>query len=269
MTRSPEKDALLDRISAYVDGALPADEAAAFEADMARDPEIAAELDAVLSLEAELNGAFDELLNEPVPAHLVAAATVTSAPSVANTDAAPRFWGRQIAAALGLLAIGVGAGYLVGDMSAGQIQREYIIVNEAPGWKAQVADYHRVYATQTRHLVEVPASEKDHIEKWLSKATGVSVSVPDLSDAGYEFQGARLLVANGKPVSQLLYTDADGGVIALCGIAGGGDTTGTDTQIFEDDLKIVSWKNATTDFVLVGPKAADLAPLAETLSLRL
>ncbi|MBT0958542.1 anti-sigma factor [Alphaproteobacteria bacterium KMM 3653] len=268
-----EQDALQTRISAYIDGALPPQEAEAFEAEAAANPEVAAELDAMLAVEAELTAAFDDLLDTPVPEALeqgiMAEQTPapSPAPAAANANQPPqRNWPALATAACALLAVGVAGGYGLGlsNRAAPEVHREYVEVVKAPGWKAQVADYHRIYAAQTRHLVEVPATEKDHIETWLTATIGAPVRVPDLSGAGYTFEGARLLVAAGKPVFQLVFTDANGGVIALCGLKGGGNDAPAPQEF--GDLTMIGWQNAETDFVLVGPAETDLIPLAETLA---
>jgi len=116
-------------------------------------------------------------------------------------------------------------------------------VASARSWLAEVAEYHQVYAKQTRHLFEVPASEQAHIESWLSKEIGVDFKVPDLGDAGWTFQGARLLVAAGKPVAQMMYTNAEGAVIALFGLQNGSGTAAEPALRAFGDVHMATWKN--------------------------
>ena len=139
------------------------------------------------------------------------------------------------------------------------------------GWLAEVADYHRVYANQTRHLVEVPASDQDHLETWLATVTGVDMAAPDLSDHGWTFQGGRLLVAASKPVAQLMYTNASGQVIALCYLQGGDESVTEGRSAFDnrafDDVSMVTWKSRDASFVVVGPSTGvDLPEVAQEIA---
>jgi hypothetical protein len=90
-----------ERLIAYVDGQL--DDRAAFEAEMAADPALAAEVARHRALAGRVASAFAPVLDEPVPPGLVAAA------SVAN-DRSPRFGLPQWAAMAACLLVGVVAG---------------------------------------------------------------------------------------------------------------------------------------------------------------
>jgi anti-sigma factor RsiW len=81
---------------------------------------------------------------------------------------------------------------------------------------ADVAAYHSVYAKETEHLAEVPASRKDHIEEWLGSRIGRTLTVPDLTAEGWAFEGGRLLAEGDKPIAELLYTAPGRQPIALC-----------------------------------------------------
>jgi len=73
---------------------------------------------------------------------------------------------------------------------AALVAREKVLVSASernlgiptPNWTEQVAGYYRLYAKQSRrHLVEVRADERQHIEKWLGEQLGRPVLAPDLS----------------------------------------------------------------------------------------
>lgn len=248
MTQAPD---LATRLSAYRDGELPEAEARAVEALLAGDPAIQAQYDALLRVDDMLGRAFAAMLNDPVPMALARALEqAEAAPLPANMPRAPR-WGMGLAAALVLVLIGgAGGAYLT--------QRLAVPMQMADGWLDQVAEYHLIYAAQKRHLVEVPASEKDHLETWLSATTKVAFAVPDLTASGLTFQGARLLVASGQPVAQLMYTDSAGRVIAICFMAGGDAGLGGGVSDFNnrnvDGLEMVSWKSGDASYVVVGPQ---------------
>jgi anti-sigma factor RsiW len=268
----PLDPALLDQLSAYLDGALSPDDNLAIERLIEADPAIAAEFEALSRVDQVTRTAFDSLLADPIPVALARAIaqTVDRAP-VANLPpmqaaniSGPPIW-RTLAAALALLLIGgAGGAYFTRASAPDQVA-------STMGWLDQVADYHLVYATQKRHLVEVPASQTDHLQKWLADTTGVAFTVPDLAASGLTFQGARLLVASGKPVAQLLYTDAAGQVVALCFLAGGNAAAGTGTTPLQTrnakGVNMVWWNSKDASYVVVGPSTGvDLQSIAKAAS---
>jgi anti-sigma factor RsiW len=267
--------ALSDRISAYLDGALSAAERAELEAQIARDPAVAAEVAALRAVDALLATGFQDMLDQPVPLHLARA--IEAAPPVLQDAAAPgnviafprRMSGlAAMAASLVLIGIGAAGGMLVTRALQPGVQ----VAAVEPGWLDHVAEYHAIYATQGRHLVEVPASETAHLETWLADMTGVPFTAPDLSALGLTFEGGRLLVAAGKPVAQLMYRDAKGAVVAVCFKAGGDAAVGqpefADRSI--GNLDLVSWKSRDAAFVVVGDTGrSDLRVIAEAASVAL
>jgi hypothetical protein len=98
------------RLIAYVDGELAPREAARFEAEMAADPALAAAVAAHRALAARLGGAYAPILDEPVPARLLACA------QAANDAGGRRRAGLRLppwAALAATLALGVLAGRLI------------------------------------------------------------------------------------------------------------------------------------------------------------
>ncbi|QDC08340.1 hypothetical protein FHY55_03375 [Oceanicola sp. D3] len=321
----------MDRISAYLDGEMSAEDAARLEAEAAADPELAAEIEAAGALDGEIGMAFDALLDAPLPPALAATVSATTTPGTrveqatptvaaaspmgeapaqppevaegepgvpgqvamessadalpetpamgaippggaapreetppplftpANLDRRPIF-SASIAAILALLMVGAGAGALITRVIAPN--EELADGHATRGWMDEIADYHRVYARQTAHLVEVPATERAHIETWLGKETGVPFNVPDLTASGFNFQGARLLVAGGKPVAQLLYTDAEGQVMALCVLAREGEGSEEFTPRSFNGVEMVRWLAPGAAWVAVGEPEMDLGSIA-------
>lgn len=262
------------KLSAYLDGELDPAEAEALEQRLATDAEARAELDALIGVNTVAEEHFAAQLNEPVPIALAQAiksapmpgvaggapkSAPISAPMPANKPSRP-VWG-AVAASLVALMVGGAGGYFLKDQITPPVQ--------TTGWLADVADYHAVYAGQQRHLVEVGADEKDHIEKWLGKTVGAEFSVPDLSQFGLTFEGGRLLVANAKPVAQLMYRNAEGDVIALClqRSSKAPQPTVTFNQKTINGFDFVSWTANGADYVVIGPGGQpDLASIAETAS---
>lgn len=244
----------MDQLSARLDNALPAPEAAAIDRALAADPALRARYDALVAADAAARADFAAMLSAPLPLSLARA--VGNAPIAAPAPAAPtrRPVLTLLAASLACLAVGAGAGWLAA--------RQTVPVRD---WIADVGDYHAVYAAQTRHLAEVPASEADHIVTWLTAQVGPPAHIPDLSAQGLTFEGARLLVADSKPVAQLMYRDAAGQVVALCWIASDKPPTDAATPRALGAFDALVWGEPGARYILIGPKGYPALPaIAET-----
>ncbi len=241
-----------EKLSAYLDGELSFAESAEIEAALQTDTDLQAELEALMAADTLAKGAFAEALNDPIPTSLASAIYDASDATAANAQVAPTGYSGLFAAALACLMLVVGGvgGYMVSS------SQQPTQVAAAPGWLVDIADYHGVYAKENRHLVEVGADESNHIMTWLTNSVGANVRIPDLAASGLTFEGARLLVAAGKPVAQLMYTDADGGVVALCLIATDTPREGIGSQTI-GAFEMVSWGGDDANYVIVGDEGRD------------
>ena len=272
------------RLSAYLDGQLPRAEMNEIDEILAGD-DSARDVFEKLKLGSEFGArAFDRMLQEPIPLDLVRSIKeaprgtedetpklgIAAIPAAAPAARHPApFWPQALAASLVIFLAGGATGYLVSErqdvMSTPVASTQFAPVRT---WLDDIADYHRIYSRQARHLVEVPASEKDHIVEWLSASTGVTFNVPDLSAQNLTFEGARLLVAGGKPAAQLLYRDAENEIFAICFLQS--DPVEARTELAEsmrNDIGLISWQKRNAAFVVVGPSAdPDLERIAEAVS---
>jgi anti-sigma factor RsiW len=238
------------KLSAYLDGELPADEAREIEAALAGDPVLQSELETLMAADNAVSAEFEAMLDEPVPLEL--AKVIFGAPehSAVNLPNPPRAFGWMTAVAVVVaLIVGGSVGYLGGSS-------KNVEVAKTPVWLADIADYHRVYAGQKRHLVEVGSDEADHIEGWLSKTIGTGVHIPDLSEQGLTFAGGRLLVAAGKPVAQLMYLDTESRVVALCLIQSNTPREGI-AELNISAFDLVTWGAGNANFVVIGDEDRD------------
>lgn len=185
----------------------------------------------------------------------------TADPVVATPEPRARFgghpdWWLMAASLAGLVIAGV-IGYQIGVRNVEQPPP--IVATASPSWTEQVAHYHRVYASDAEHLVEIAADEETHIEAWLSERLGRPFRVPHLKGHGLTFAGARQLVFNGMPVAQLMYLGPDGPV-AFCvtpmPMMMGQSSPPTPSQ--DDDLNLVDWAQAGFGYIVVGWAPLDL-----------
>jgi anti-sigma factor RsiW len=178
----------------YVDDRLEPNRAAEVERWLLDHPEESRKVEEWRRQTSLLKSALDPIAREPVPADLAHALRQRRRPWVRVAMAA---------AIAGILAFpaGLAVGWSIWRGSTGSGLES---LAEA-GLSA-----HRIYAVEVRHPVEVGADEQQHLVQWLSKRVGVSITAPDLSEAGLRLLGGRLVPANGKPGALLMYEGQSG-----------------------------------------------------------
>lgn len=239
-----------ERLIAYLDGALEDAERAEVALWLERDAELrerAAQLDESAAL---LRAAYDEVLREPVPERLIAAARGETGTVVDLAAAREKRWKRVLAdrrwwigasaAALAGLAIGlgigsdVGGGRLADKGSAGGV----LIADTFPD---NLAGYYKRY-------VNVGPDEAAAFDKLPQ-----NFPLPNLKPWGLEFQGARFLMAEGQPAMALLYTTdnkALGPVIVVVANSVKADMTGSFDK--SGDVRVVRWRHHGHAYAIAG-----------------
>jgi len=187
-----------------LDGELPDEDRADFEAWLHATPEMKARS---LRFEADRNllrQTFAGVLEEPIPGRLSKMAA-----GEGPSSSAPAMRWRFAAAAALFLALGASGGYFAGIRGIGaEAHAEDELAEEAIA-------AHTIYAAERRHAVEVGADDKDHLLAWLSKRVGVTLVAPDLQAEGFRLVGGRLLPAGQKTAGMLLYEDAKGDRVSI------------------------------------------------------
>jgi anti-sigma factor RsiW len=199
-----QRDFTEREIHMALDGELPEEERSDFQSWLDANPEMKARSLRFEADRARLRNTFAGILTERVPDGMTR--LVTGEAKKLSTGA-PRW--RMAAAAAILLALGAGGGYVAGVGRLGlEAQAEDRLSEDAIA-------AHMIYAAEQRHAVEVGANDKDHLLSWLSKRLGLTLVAPDLSAAGFELVGGRLLPAGQKTAALLLYEDAKGNRISI------------------------------------------------------
>jgi anti-sigma factor RsiW len=181
-------------LHAYVDGQLDGARRAAVDAYLAANPAEAERARAYARQNEQLHALFDSALDEPVPEAL-------RRPPVRRTASPLRY--------AALLAVAIMGGVL-GWVLRGE--QPLTITADLP---QQAALAHLVYAPEIQHPVEVSAREEAHLVSWLSKRLGAPVHSPQLTEAGYELVGGRLLPGTDGPAAQFMYQDVRGNRLTL------------------------------------------------------
>ncbi|PBB98220.1 anti-sigma factor [Mesorhizobium sp. WSM3862] len=226
-----------------LDGELPGEERMAYDAWLEANPEMKAKSARYIADRAALRAALAGVMNEPVPARL-RHAVLGEAP--ARTPAWRSRWWLSAAAAAVLMVGGFG-GYLAGIDGIGRSGESDDQLAE------QAISAHLIYAAEKRHAVEVPASDKDHLQTWLSNRVGLKLVAPDLAAEGFALVGGRLLPAGERgKAAMLLYEDAKGERISLFVTAESSQTTKGTYTAEADGPEAVYWLDKGYGCAVVG-----------------
>jgi anti-sigma factor RsiW len=258
-----------EALVAYLDGELDAAERAHVEAWIEADQSVRDRLLALAESATTLRAAFVDFVAEPVPERLLAAArgeTMTEAeivelrPRRTELSAPPsRRWYVQLATAAALfgLVVGGGVGYVGNGMLRPAVvptdrQLQTVALNN---WLDTAAgDYKLIVNAGGGSLVDVPATgDNGDVLQKISQNLPQQVRLPDLKPWGLSFQGARLVVVDGKPAAQLVYTTDNKAIGPLTLIIG--STKQPDVApTFEkrQDLNLLYWRHQGRASVLVG-----------------
>ena len=223
-----------------LDGELPAEERAAFESWLDSNPEMKARGSRYDADGAALRAAFAGVLEEPLPARFTD--MVAGTERVSRVRRSP-WW--QAAAAAALLAVGGAGGFAVGT-------RDFGFEDPAGDRLAEEAvAAHAIYASEKRHAVEVPASDKEHMQTWLSARLGLRLVAPDLTADGFQLVGGRLLPAGESKAAMLLYEDEEGNRISLF-VTGDSGSNAKGTYAAQNGPTAVYWLDKGYGCAVVG-----------------
>ena len=182
-----------DELHAYVDNELPAERRGDVEAWLAAHPDDAARVQSWRAMAEALHARYDAVADEAVPKRL----------DIERLVQQPRRWVYgAVAATLAAFIVGGGAGWVARGATAAPSAFQNFTVD--------ALDAHRLYVVEVRHPVEVPGSERAHLQPWLTKRCGWDVRAPELAAAGLKLVGGRLLPGPTGPASFMMYESASG-----------------------------------------------------------
>ncbi|HEX4113510.1 MAG TPA: hypothetical protein VH020_13335 [Stellaceae bacterium] len=265
--RQPNDETLIAYLDGELDGPVRDEVAAALESDAKLRDRVGRLTDSA----AMLRAAMDEVLREQVPQRLLDAAHGKSprvidlvAERARRMGAATlhqnwrdrRFWvGGAVAASL-LLLMGAGGGYFAAQGPAYSGANENAAANPSY-WLDNIAGYHRLLinaGVNEEGLVDVPPNG-DQGRKNIQKLPA-NFRLPNLKSWGLNFEGARYLVIEGHPATQLFYSSPDKKLGSITMVVGG--SSKVDVPVVSerrDDMNFVYWRRGGHAYALVG--AAD------------
>jgi anti-sigma factor RsiW len=263
-----------DRLIAYLDGEIETTERLEVEAWLQADPAARERLAALAESANLVRLAFDEVLHEPVPERLIAAARgekMSLEPSgevvlfrshqkAGQTAPSRRWWiGLPAAASLFGLVAGGSVAYLgVTKLVPGSLPGRPPTIQQAAAdnlWLDNAAGYFKLVASAgDGGLIDVPATgdPREALQK-ISQSLPQQVRLPDLKPWGLNFRGARLVVAEGRPAAQLVYTTDNKAIGPLTLIIGSSKEPDIPpTLARRQDVNLLYWRHQGRAFVLVG-----------------
>ncbi len=194
-------------LHAYVDGELSPSENARVEQWLDTHPEDAKRVREWQRQNQGVQSLYADKADQEVPSHLIPGGrpqTSTTKPLI-KSSALPR-----IAAAIIFLAIGSLGGWFGHDyLNLRNNDMPLRTVNDN-ALTSPAMEAHWVYTPEVKHPVEVTSDEQTHLAKWLSYRLEAPLTIPDLSNNGFQLMGGRLLPSSTGPAAQFMYENTEG-----------------------------------------------------------
>jgi len=262
---------------AYLDGELDETRRAEVEAWLEHDGTARDHIARLSESASLLRAAFDEVLREEVPERLIAAARGGDAVHEAEIlpfrphrriagFAAPRHWwiAIPVAASFFGLMIGGGLGYLgLGKVpGAGDDKQVATLSASTNNWLDNVAGYHKLFVSAAQgenSFADIPAAgdSGEVIQKISQRTAQPGVRVPNLKPWGLVFQGTRVVVIEGRPAAQFIYTadnQAVGSAIGPLTVVIGSSKRPDVAPTFDrrQDVNVLYWRRKGHAYAIVG-----------------
>jgi len=265
-----------EALVAYLDGELDADERRQVDAWLDTDPAVRDRLMALAQAGELVRDAYADIVNEPIPPRLIAAARgaakagqtapqeaeilVLKRPGRGAIPLPDRRWRIGLAAAAGLFGVifgGAGTYFGMGMFNpvgpAAEVRLAAAAANAV--WLDNAAGYYKmtVNAGDTM-LIDVPASNdpQQALQK-ISQSLPQQVRLPDLKPWGLTFRGARLVVVEGRPAAQLVF-GTDNKAIGLLTLVIGASKQPDIAPTFDrrQDVNLLYWRHNGRAYALAG-----------------
>ena len=205
-------------LHARLDGRLPPERAAEIDAYLAAHPEARDRLSQYAEQQQGLRAAFADQTAGPIPTRLRVARLLAEQRRHRYQRLA------RIAAAVVLVVAGGIAGWAARDAATGFLPSANAGGSNARTITADAIAAYRVFSVEVRHPVEVDVGQEAHLVQWLSKRLGRPLVVPDLTAAGFQLMGGRLLPAENGPAAQFMYENGKERVTLYLRTGIGGET---------------------------------------------
>jgi anti-sigma factor RsiW len=260
-----------EALVAYLDGELDSTERRHVDAWLEADPTARDRLAALARATELARNAYADVLTEPLPERLIAAARgetlaagqqeaeiLVLRPNTAAAQVRVRRWHIGLAAAAGLFGIifgGAGTYVGMGLLNRGNPEADQKLIAATTNnlWLDNAAGYYKMAVNAGGNmLVDVPADKQDVWQK-ISKDLSQQVRFPKLEPWGLNFRGARLIVVEGRPAAQLVYNTDNKEIGPLTLVIGASKQPDIAPSISKrQDVTLMYWRHAGRAYALVG-----------------
>jgi anti-sigma factor RsiW len=263
---------------AYLDGELDEPRRAEIEAWLEHDSAARDHVARLSEGASLLRAAFDEVLREEVPERLIDAARGAGGDATREAEilpfrpkrglvgfGAPRHWwiAIPVAASFFGLMIGGGLGYFgLGKAPGGDEKQIATLSASTNSWLDNVAGYHKLFVAAAQgenSFADIPAAGDggEVIQKISQRTAQPGVRVPNLKPWGLIFQGARVVIIEGRPAAQLIYTadnQAVGSAIGPLTVVIGSSKRPDVAPTFDrrQDVNVLYWRRKGHAYAIVG-----------------
>lgn len=236
----PPQPVTEEELHAYVDSELSAERRNAVDTWLVAHPEDASRVAAWRAQVDAIRARYGPLATEPVPARL----------DVDRLARDSRSW-KTVAVAATLVAFV--AGGLVGWLAR---STSVLGPSRLETFTSDAIDAHQLYTVEVRHPVEVPASDADHLVKWLSKRVGYDLPAPDLTRLGLKLVGGRLLPGPTGAAAFFMYENASGERFTIYSARSNGPDTAMRYNV-SGKCSAFYWVDGDVAYVVSGPADRD------------
>lgn len=204
----------------WVDGRMTPEQLQAFEHRLRQSESMWAQAQAWRLQRQQLKGLHISVLDEEPPSYLAHWARKTERHAQTQT----KWFKLGGMAASWCVALGLG-------WALGQPNNDHGFTQFAK----QATMAHAVFQPEQRHPVEVTADQEPHLVQWLSNRLGQPLVVANLTPAGFDLLGGRLLPGDSGPRAQLMYQHDNGSRITIyVGIVNPASNPNTTMQLYAD-----------------------------------
>ncbi len=206
-------------LAAYCDGQLGEREAARVEQALLERPELRAELTQIAADRRLLIDALSASEADEAPDPAIAA-LADRLDRQLKIQSARRMGLRGGAVVAGLVIIGI-AGWVGHAAVTGtpMFARRFVDPDEmaarVPGFVADAAGAHAIFADDTVHPVEFEAADEAVMRGWFETHLGEGAVIPELDALGFGLVGGRLLADADGAMAQLVYENGKGDRVSL------------------------------------------------------
>ncbi|MBC7150610.1 MAG: anti-sigma factor [Rhizobium sp.] len=257
-----------EHLTAFIDGVLSLEEAAAVERRIDTDPAVAERVEFLMRASLPFAEAYRPLIDEAPVARLEAMLDLVSAARPARSGLAISRRGL-----LAALAASVAFGMVfdrfalqpLRGIGAGDGEEQA----EAGEWRGLVAQYMALYDADTLVGVAPPRERQEAELGTVNERLALTLTPQAVALDGADFKRAQVLSYDGRPLAQILYLDPKSGPLAFCIVRKAGPVIAPDTEQ-RLGMTVVHWSNGSHALMLIGhaPKAR-MQALARDLASRM